>query len=121
MDIKTLGNGQAYKSNQIEKPVEVRQEKVHKDYMKNAKIIDRDFNNTPMESKGPLTQELETYGKTGKVIGLVIGAFSECSTYVHQLARLAGKYEAMEQVNRINPNIIKKEQIIGNVHQKHQS
>jgi hypothetical protein len=111
LDVKTLAPGQAYHKSAAAQAgeraaVEHRQEQVNKDYYAQAKILDRRYNHTREGNAGPIEEELRKFGHRGKVVGIVIGAYSECSEYVHQLAKLAGKYEAQLLAGTTNSSFL---------------
>ena len=51
-----------------------------KEYKAHAKSLDRRYNNTQINEKGPVERELEKYAS---VIGFGIGSFGECSKEVY--------------------------------------
>jgi hypothetical protein len=89
LDVKTLAPGTAYSEHDngvaATGPVNRRQKQVDADYHKSAQALDRKFNGTPQNTVGPVESELNRYGR---VMGLVVGAFSECSTDVYHLRDL---------------------------------
>ena len=97
-DIKTLGPGQAYKNRTAtsNNPTDKRQGQVNTEYHKAAKDLDRNFNGTGLNQQGPVREELLKYGHNGKVAGLVVGNYGECSTALRQLATFVAKYEALK-------------------------
>ena len=99
LDVKTLGPGLCYhKRNQqgCSNPVELRQQQVNTEYHSHAQNLDVKYNTAP-DMRGRVTKKLNSFGKDGKVAGLVCGSFGECSTHVHQLALLVSKHEANNQ------------------------
>ena len=99
LDVKTLGPGLAYnKGTHItDRPVELRQDEVNKQYHAKALSIDFKFNNTPRGEKGRVSHRLDSYGQDGKVAGLVFGAFGEGSSHVYQLAAYISKRTALNE------------------------
>jgi hypothetical protein len=94
-DVKTLAPGQVYKADvplgpgpgQYGSVVAKRQEKVHKEYEAHAQKLDRS-KGTPVGTKGPMETRLADFGREGKVVGLVMGAYGELSQGVHELIDL---------------------------------
>jgi hypothetical protein len=102
LDVKTLGPGLAYKrgtrnTSDNLNPVEYRQEEVNKQYHAKALSIDHKYNNTPRGEKGRVSHRLDSYGRDGKVAGLVFGAFGEGSSHVYQLAAYISKRTALNE------------------------
>jgi hypothetical protein len=96
-DVKTLAPGLAYRrASPIFKPVDDRERRVNLDYHKNAKALDVKFHGTPRDTMGPVQSALFQYGINGRVLGLVFGAFGECSKDVYILrdfiASCQGRY-----------------------------
>jgi hypothetical protein len=96
-DVKTLAPGLAYRrSSNLVKPVDERAKRVSGDYHKNAKALDLRFHGTAPDVIGPTQSALFEYGVNGRVLGLVFGAFGECSKEVFVLrdflATCQGKY-----------------------------
>jgi hypothetical protein len=89
LDVKTLAPGSAYSEHDnlvaATGPVNRRQKQVDLDYHKSAHALDRKFNGTLQGTIGPVESEMNRYGR---VMGLVVGAFSECSTDVYHLRDL---------------------------------
>ena len=84
MDVKTLGPGVSYVTGNGNYLLN-REERVNKDYYSCAKKLDTKFNGTLAGDIGPVQQKLLSFGKDGRVIGLVFGAFGEASRNVHAL------------------------------------
>ena len=104
-DIKTLSPGQHYTNidNLItNQAVNNREEKVNADYYAHATTIDSIYNNTPNNTPGPVQQELRRYGKNGKVIGLIIGSFGDCSRSIHELIKLISRENALMHIEYFN-------------------
>jgi hypothetical protein len=104
-DIKTLSPGQHYTNidNLItNQAVNNREEKVNTDYYAHATTIDSIYNNTPNNTPGPVQQELRRYGKNGKVIGLIIGSFGDCSRSIHELIKLISRENALMHIEYFN-------------------
>lgn len=104
-DIKTLSPGQHYTNidNLItNQAVNNREEKVNTDYYTHATTIDSIYNNTPNNTPGPVQQELRRYGKNGKVIGLIIGSFGDCSRSIHELIKLISRENALMHIEYFN-------------------
>ena len=105
-DVKTLGPGKVYLKRNVNQqtPVDIRQEQVHREYLTLAKALDRKYNGITEEGQqGPIENEIQSFGNNGKVIGLVVGNYAECSTYVHQLVEFISKNEAFNQISICNP------------------
>jgi hypothetical protein len=103
-DIKTLAPGTAYNtiSNIItNQAVNHRADQVHKDYVTQARLIDRRINLTAETMTGPVERELSNYGCQGKVVGLVFGAFGECSSSVHDLINLISRQRAIQLTDEL--------------------
>ena len=75
-------------------------------------MIDVKFNKTEQDSIGPLQKELLKYGENGKVIGLVFGAFGDCSSSVHDLVNLVARQKAIQKSEEINAPL---EEAIGKI------
>jgi hypothetical protein len=85
-DVKTLAPGVAYRrSSNTVKPVEERGKRVNSDYFKSARELDTRFHGTAAGGIGPAQAALLQYGVNGRVLGLVFGAFGECSKDVYIL------------------------------------
>jgi hypothetical protein len=89
LDVKTLAPGSAYSEHDnlvaATGPVNRRQKQVDQDYHKHAHAMDRQFNGTLQDTIGPVESEMNRYGR---VMGVVVGAFGECSTDVYHLRDL---------------------------------
>ena len=66
------------------KAVDVRANKLPKEYQNKAKHIDQTYNHTNDNQVGPVQQKLESFGELS---GLVVGQFGECSQDLHNLLR----------------------------------
>ena len=51
---------------------------------------------------GPMLREKKGYGKEGKVVGLVIGPFGECSEEVEQLIQFIARQAAKKIIDGLN-------------------
>ena len=65
--------------------VDKRANEVSRDYYRAARDLDRKHNHSIDGECGPIEQRLRDYGQLGKVIGLAVGAFGECSDDTHKL------------------------------------
>jgi hypothetical protein len=93
LDVKTLGPGVIYHGNSKNNYLNTREEKVNREYYTCAKKLDQQFNGALEGQTGPVQHKLETFGKHGRVIGLIFGAFGEVSGHVHSLIDfIAGRY-----------------------------
>ena len=61
---------------------------VNKQYIDHARKLDHLRHGTVPGEIGPMEDRLNQFGRGGEVIGLVIGAYGECSAGVHDLADL---------------------------------
>jgi hypothetical protein len=107
-DIKTLAPGTAYNTTTNIVPnqaVNNRSLQVHKDYALQAKLIDEKLNNVEHDAVGPVQKEPLKYGENGKVIGLVFGAFGDCSSSVHDLINLISRQKALQKTEDLNIDI----------------
>ncbi len=67
--------------------MEVRADRVQRDYLNKAKHIDRIYNNVSEGEEGPVERHMKTFNN-GIIDGFVVGPFSECSRQVHALRDL---------------------------------
>jgi hypothetical protein len=106
LDVKTLAPGSAYSEHTnvsaATGAVSRRQSQVTVDYHHNAHQLDRKFNATAQGAVGPVESEVNRYGVNGRVLGLVIGAFGECSTDVYYLRDLIAEGHATALTARVN-------------------
>jgi hypothetical protein len=115
-DIKTLGPGKIYKEKwrKTPSPVNHRQDQVNQQYHRAAKTLDRKFNGATNASQhGPIEEELYRYGHNGKVAGMVVGNYGECSDNIHQLVRFISKHEALKQFYYDDPTVTDRNQVRG--------
>ena len=85
-DVKTLSPCNKYAEDRTHKPnavVNARQAKVNQDYHHRAKELDSGFGE---DSSDGFEAELGSYGKRGKVLGPVVGAYGELSDDVYVIA-----------------------------------
>jgi hypothetical protein len=54
---------------------------------------------------GPVENELMKYGDNGKVVGLVFGAFGDCSSSVHDLINLIARQRANQKAEETHTPI----------------
>ena len=107
-DIKTLAPGTAYNTITNIVPSQaanIRSVQVQKDYFSQAKLIDIKFNKIDQGMIGPVQNELMKYGDNGKVVGLVFGAFGDCSSSVHDLINLIARQRANQKAEETNTPI----------------
>ena len=71
-----------------QRPVQVRQRAVHREYRQKAREADRNYNGTSRGTIGPVERELGIYGE---VKGLVVGAYGEASSHVEELVQQIAK------------------------------
>ena len=62
---------------------------------------------------GPIEEELYRYGHNGKVAGMVVGNYGECSDNIHQLVRFISKHEALKQFYYDDPTVTDRNQVRG--------
>ena len=90
-DVKTLPPCNNYAEDRIHKPnavVNARQVKVNQDCHHRAKELDRGFGG---DSSDGFDAELNIYGKDGRALGLVVGAYGETSDDVYVIAEAGGR------------------------------
>jgi hypothetical protein len=75
---------------------------VNIDYYAKAKQLDHQFNGTAMDGIGPVQQVLKTFGINGKVRGLGVGTFAECSVDFHELRKFIATVLADKEVTGTN-------------------
>ena len=95
-DIKTLSPCNKYAEDRTHKPnavVNARQAKVNQDYHHRAKELDRGFGG---DSSDGFDAELNSHGKRGEVLGLVVGAYGEASDAVYLIAEAVAEELATE-------------------------
>ena len=95
-DIKTLSPCNKYAEHRDGKPnavVNDRQRQVDKDYHHRAKELDAGFGG---DSSDGFEAELSSYGKRGKVLGPVVGAYGEMSDDVYVIAEAVAEELATE-------------------------
>jgi hypothetical protein len=106
LDVKTLAPGAGYSefSNATTDigAVARRQARVTIDYHHSARQLDRKFNASAPGTIGPVELELNRYGVNGRVLGLVIGAFGECSSDVYYLRDLIAQGHATALTSKVN-------------------
>ena len=89
-DVKTLAPGGAYSQSAATTKMDAvlqRELKVTNDYHTAASKLDERYHGTAPEVTGPIEAKLNTYN-SGKVSGIVVGAFAEVSPAVEDLADL---------------------------------
>ena len=95
-DVKTLSPCNKYAEHRDGKPnavVNDRQRQVDKDYHHRAKELDAGFGG---DSSDGFEAELNSYGKRGKVLGPVVGAYGEMSDDVYVIAEAVAEELATE-------------------------
>ena len=99
VDTKTIGP-MSYFSERAEGHfvVNKRAEEVNREYYSHARALDTQFNNTEPNTIGPVQQILRSYGANGKVVGLAIGTFAECSSDFHNLRKFVASVLADKDV-----------------------
>jgi hypothetical protein len=107
-DVKTLAAGQGYMDSAYKNKglfaVNEREEKVAREYLNKARQLDRDFNNTARGEIGPVERRLLMYGDNGKVKGLVVGPYGECSAAVEQLVKFVATHQSRARTEGTNRN-----------------
>ena len=99
--MKTLGAGQAYKSNSqsFGNAVSKRQVQVNTDYHATARRLDSRLHDTLPSERGPFKRVLSEYGGAGgRVLGPVVGAFGEASSDLSLLRDLCASEMAQKHV-----------------------
>ena len=95
-DVKTLSPCNKYAEHRDGKPnaaVNDRQRQVDKDYHHRAKELDAGFGG---DSSDGFEAELNSYGKRGRVLGPVVGAYGEMSDDVYVIAEAVAEELATE-------------------------
>jgi hypothetical protein len=111
-DIKTIAPGDTYKAEAARRPgtgtyaVNQRAKKVHSEYIKKAKNIDKRSGAIEGEV-GRVERELKTYGKNGQVQGLVFGPFGECSDEVEELLKFIAVHQSRKYIDGSNMDPVK--------------
>lgn len=96
LDVKTLGPGVQY-FNGSTTYLQMREDKVDRDYYTSANDLDSRFNGTVEGTIGPIYGKLRNYGRNGRVAGLIFGAFGELSKNVYDLIDfISGRYAQMQ-------------------------
>jgi len=101
IDVKTLGAGQAYKSNSqsFGNAVSKRQVQVNTDYHATARRLDSRLHSTLPSERGPFKRILCEYGGAGgRVLGPVVGAFGEASSDLSLLRDLCASEMAQKHI-----------------------
>ena len=73
------------------KPVDVRAEEVAREYFARARSLDREHNGTAEGDVGPVEAALRQYTGGYGAVGLVFGAYGECSAGVVELMQMLAK------------------------------
>jgi hypothetical protein len=97
-DIKTMAPATTYMDVSYGKKalhaVNNRAVMVNKNYHSRAKLLDKTYNGTVNQDRGPVETELHRYGKEGIVKGLVFGPFGECSEAVDEVIDFLASHRA---------------------------
>ena len=99
-DLKTLAPGQAYSestSTGFSETVKKREVQVHEDYHKAAKKLDGQLGSR-VGTIGPVESEMNNYN-SGKIAGLILGAFGELSMCFHDLSELIASQLSAEHLD----------------------
>jgi len=78
--------------------VDKRAREANKKYFTRARKLDAELN-TPAETEGPFEKELRSYGKEGRVIIPVVGAFGEMSSDVYAIIDLVASVLTHEHLS----------------------
>ena len=81
--------------------VEKKQQQVNEEYYKRAAELDEE-EGTAANAPGPLITELRKYGRDGRVLSPVVGAFAEMSSDVHAITDLIASLLAEEHRSFFN-------------------
>jgi len=104
VDAKTLAPGLVYSEHSNTKPneaVEKRSSAVNTQYHRHAHKLDRNLHHTAPGTLGIIEQELNTYGHSGRVLGAVVGAFSECSKDIYTIRDLIAHCQALRLTDHL--------------------
>ena len=74
-----------------------------KEYRAHTKQLDKYFKCRQAEDMGLIVRAFE---HDGKIPGVVVGAYFECSSIIHQLATLVSKYEAIGIVSKTKSSFL---------------
>jgi hypothetical protein len=110
VDIKTKTCDTKYPiaEGKVTSAVECRATEVSRAYLTRARKFNTDLG-TPADTKGPFELELEAYGKGGRVIIPVVGAFGEMPSDVYWIVDLIASVLTHERLSHYieNPAAIK--------------
>lgn len=98
VDVKTKSCDDRYPaeaSGNVGSVVEKRQEGVNTDYQRKVRKLDEEQGTTAGE-QGPFTKKLHEYGRKGRVVAPVIGAFGEVSSDTYAISDLVASALAAE-------------------------
>ena len=111
VDVKTKSCDAQYPAERTGKgcgAVTKRQAEVNEKYHKRAEELDLKQGSVP-GVPGPFTKELSEFGKNGRVLAPVVGAFAEMSPDVHTISELISSALAEEHCSffAVSPSIVK--------------
>jgi len=110
IDVKTKTCDAKYPSAEakVAAAADRRASEANRKYLTRARKLDAELG-TPAETKGPFELELRSYGKDGRVIVPVVGAFGEMSSDVYAIIDLVASILAHEHLSYYNehPSAIK--------------
>jgi hypothetical protein len=100
VDVKTKTCDAKYPiaEGKVASAVERRATEASREYLTRARKLDADLD-TPAGTKGPFELELEAYGKGGRVIIPVVGAFGEMSSDVYSIVDLVASVLTHEHLS----------------------
>jgi hypothetical protein len=100
VDVKTKTCDAKYPiaEGKVASAVERRATEASREYLTRARRLDADLD-TPAGTKGPFELELEAYGKGGRVIIPVVGAFGEMSSDVYSIVDLVASVLTHEHLS----------------------
>ena len=100
VDVKTKTCDAKYPSAEakVSAAVDKRAAEANREYLARARKLDTELG-TPAETKGPFEAELRSYGKDGRVIIPVVGAFGEMSSDVYAIIDLVASMLTHEHLS----------------------
>ena len=108
-DFKIMTPSKTYKETVFNKKgnyaVEKRAREVDITYDRKLRAIDTELNRELLIDEGqigPMVREKKGYGKEGKVVGLVIGPFGECSEELDQLIQFIARQATKKIIDGLN-------------------
>ncbi len=104
-DVKTVSPGKRYHVADTSTVADKRASEVSPAYYRVARALDIKHNGTQPGTCGPVEARLREFGQLGKVIGIAIGAYGECSSDVYALRDfIACKMSSMRADGTIHNN-----------------